>query len=189
MDFDLNSEQQQLADAIARWAEKDYNFEKRKQIISADAGVSSAAWQALAELGVLALPVPSEHDGFDGTAIDQMVVMQALGRALVVEPVFATALGVQFLKLAGGHGEVLTRIAGGEMVLACALGERQSRHDDRILITLCPVSGSRQVEILLLSDFEGSKVLQNSIALRNPGKTGGNNGSGPSLVEKAHRTP
>ena len=129
MDFDLNSEQQQLADAIARWAEKDYGFEKRKQIISSDAGVSNAAWQALAELGVLALPVPSEHDGFDGTAIDQMVVMQALGRALVVEPVFATALGVQFLTLAGGHGEVLAQVAGGEVVLASALGERQSRYE------------------------------------------------------------
>lgn len=129
MDFDLNSEQQQLADAIARWAEKDYGFEKRKQIISSDAGVSAAAWQALAELGVLALPVPSEHDGFDGTAIDQMVVMQALGRALVVEPVFATALGVQFLKLAGGHGDLLAQVAAGDMVIACALGERQSRHE------------------------------------------------------------
>jgi alkylation response protein AidB-like acyl-CoA dehydrogenase len=129
MDFDLNSEQQQLADAIARWAEKDYGFEKRKQIISSDAGVSTAAWQALAELGVLALPVPSEHDGFDGTAIDQMVVMQALGRALVVEPVFATALGVHFLKLAGGLGDLLAQVAAGDMVLACALGERQSRHE------------------------------------------------------------
>jgi alkylation response protein AidB-like acyl-CoA dehydrogenase len=129
MDFDLNPEQQQLADAIARWAEKDYSFEKRKQIISADAGVSAAAWQALSELGVSALPVPSAYEGFDGTAIDQMVVMQALGRALVVEPVFATALGVQFLKLAGGYGEILRKVANGEMVLACALGERQSRHE------------------------------------------------------------
>jgi alkylation response protein AidB-like acyl-CoA dehydrogenase len=129
MDFDLNSEQQQLADAIARWAEKDYGFEKRKQIIGSDAGVSASAWQALAELGVLALPVPSEHDGFDGTAIDQMVVMQALGHALVIEPVFATALGVQFLKLAGGHGQILGGVASGEIRLACALGERHSRHD------------------------------------------------------------
>jgi len=129
MDFDLNPEQQQLADAITRWAEKDYGFEKRKQIIRSDAGVSSAAWQALAELGVTALPVPAAHDGFDGTAIDQMVVMQALGRALIIEPVFATALGVQFLKLAGGQGEVLTRVASGDMALACALSERQSRHE------------------------------------------------------------
>ena len=129
MDFDLNPEQQQLADAIARWASKDYDFEKRKQIIRSEAGISADAWQALAALGVNALPVPAAHDGFDGTAIDQMVVMQALGRALIIEPVFATALGVQFLKLAGGQGDVLTRVASGEMILACALSERQSRHE------------------------------------------------------------
>jgi len=73
--------------------------------------------------------VPSAHEGFDGTPVDQMVVMQALGRALVIEPVFATALGVQFLKLAGSHGELLSQVASGELTLACALNERQSRHE------------------------------------------------------------
>ncbi len=129
MDFDLSPEQQQLSDAIARWTEKDYSFEKRKQIIHSDTGTSGPAWQALSELGVPALPVPSDHEGFDGTPVDQMVVMQALGRALVVEPVFATALGVQFLKLAGSHGELLSQVASGELKLACALNERQSRHE------------------------------------------------------------
>lgn len=129
MDFDLSPEQQQLSDAIARWTEKDYGFETRKQIIHSDAGISESAWQALAELGVLALPVPSDHEGFDGTPVDQMVVMQALGRALVVEPVFATALGVQFLKLVGSQGDLLTQVAAGSLRLACALNERQSRHD------------------------------------------------------------
>ena len=129
MDFDLNPEQQQLADAITRWTEKDYDFETRKHIIASEAGVSDTAWQALAELGVFALPVPSEHDGFDGTAVDQMAVMQALGRALVIEPVWATSMGVQFLKLAGNQGDLLTHVASGEMKLACALGERQSRYE------------------------------------------------------------
>jgi len=63
MDFDLSPEQQQLSDAITRWTEKDYGFEKRKQIIHSDTGTSGSAWQALAELGVLALPVPSDHEG------------------------------------------------------------------------------------------------------------------------------
>lgn len=145
MDFDLNPEQQQLADAIARWAAKDYDFEKRKQIIRSDAGVSPEAWQALAELGVTALPVPAAQDGFDGSAIDQMVVMQALGRALIVEPVFATALGVQFLKLAGGHGDLLARVAAGEKVLACALGERQSRHELTQIATTARRTGDHYV--------------------------------------------
>ena len=129
MDFDLSPEQQQLFDAITRWAEKDYGFETRKKIIHSESGHSDAAWHALAELGVLALPVPADYDGFDGTAIDQMVVMQALGRALVIEPVFATLLGVEFLKLATGHGELLAKVAAGEIKLACALSERQSRHE------------------------------------------------------------
>ncbi len=129
MDFDLNPEQQQLADAIARWAGKEYNFEQRKAAIHSAAGISDAAWSALAELGVMALAVPSEHGGFDGSAVDQMVVMQALGRALVVEPVFATALGTEFLKHAGSHGALLAQVASGELKLACALGEPQSRHE------------------------------------------------------------
>lgn len=129
MDFELNPEQQQLADAMARWAEKDYGFEQRKQILRSEAGVSEAAWQALAELGVMALPVPSEQGGFDGSAIDQMVVMQALGRALVVEPVLATALGTRCLTLAGGQAALLEQVAAGSLRLACAFGERQSRHD------------------------------------------------------------
>lgn len=129
MDFELNPEQQQLADAVRRWADKDYGFEARKAIIASAEGVSAQAWQALAELGVLALPVPSEHEGFDGTAVDQMVVMQALGRALVVEPVLATAMATHGLKLAGGRGELLSQVASGELALACAFGERQARHE------------------------------------------------------------
>lgn len=129
MDFELNPEQQQLADAIARWAEKDYGFEQRKQVVRSDAGVSEAAWQALAELGVMALPVPSGQGGFDGSAVDQMVVMQALGRALVVEPVFATALGTHCLHLAGQQEERLEAVAAGTLKLACAFGERQARHE------------------------------------------------------------
>lgn len=129
MDFELNPEQQQLADALARWAEKDYGFEQRKQILGSQAGVSEDAWQALAELGVMALPVPSGQGGFDGTAIDQMVVMRALGRALVVEPVLATALGTHCLMLAGGQEDLLEQVSDGSLKLACAFGERQARYD------------------------------------------------------------
>lgn len=129
MDFELNPEQQQLADAITRWAEKDYGFEQRQRIVQSAAGISEAAWQALAELGVPALPVPADCGGLGGDAVDQFVLMQALGRGLVVEPVFATALGTRFLALAGGHGELLEQVAAGTLRLACALGEPQARHE------------------------------------------------------------
>jgi alkylation response protein AidB-like acyl-CoA dehydrogenase len=68
--------------------------------------------------------------------------MQGLGRALVVEPYFATVLGAEFLKLGGGHAGVLERVATGELKLACALGERQSRHDMANIETTATPQGS-----------------------------------------------
>lgn len=128
MDFTFKEEQQQFADALRRWVDKDYSFEARKKIIHSEAGVSGEAWATLVELGMLALPVPEQQGGFSGSAVDMMVVMQELGRGLVVEPYFATVLGAQFLKLAGGQEGLLERVAAGELKLACALGEQQSRH-------------------------------------------------------------
>jgi alkylation response protein AidB-like acyl-CoA dehydrogenase len=129
MDFEFNEEQRQFADALKRWVERDYGFDTRRAIVNGAEGVSAEAWHTLVELGMTALPVPSEHGGFDGSALDMFVVMRELGRALVVEPYFATVLGAQFLKLGGGHGRLLEAVATGELKLACALGERQSRHD------------------------------------------------------------
>jgi len=142
MDFTFNQEQQQFADALRRWADKDYRFEARQAIVHSDSGVSDAAWATLTELGMTALPLPGEQGGFDGTAVDMFLVMQELGRALVVEPYFATMFGAQFLKLAGGHASVLEQVAQGSVKLACALGEAQSRHELHDIATTATGSGN-----------------------------------------------
>jgi alkylation response protein AidB-like acyl-CoA dehydrogenase len=129
MDFNFTQEQQQFSDALRRWTEKDYSFDQRKKIVHSASGVSAEAWATLAELGMTALPVPEEQGGFNGSAVDMMVVMHEIGRGLVVEPYFATVLGAEFLKQGGGHDGLLEQVAGGEIRLACALGEKQARHD------------------------------------------------------------
>lgn len=129
MDFTFSQEQQQFADAIKRWAAKDYTFEKRHAIIHSETGTSDTAWATLAELGLLALPVPESAGGFAGNAIDMLPAMQEVGRALLIEPLFATLLGAECLRLAGGHDQLLAQVAGGELKLACAFGERQARHE------------------------------------------------------------
>src|SRR5450830_1267753 len=142
MDFNFNQEQQQFADALRRWVDKDYAFEKRRSIIHSNAGVSDSAWAGLAELGMTALPLPASAGGFDGTAVDMLLVMQELGRGLIVEPYFATVLGVKFLTLSGGHDAVLEQVASGSVKLACALGERQARHDLFDIATTATSSGN-----------------------------------------------
>ncbi|MFC5481170.1 acyl-CoA dehydrogenase family protein [Massilia suwonensis] len=141
MDFNFTSEQLQFADALKRWIGRDYGFEARRAIIHSDSGTSDAAWATLAELGMTALPVPEESGGFSGNAVDMFVVMQELGRGLVVEPYFATVLGAEFLRLAGGRGELLEQVASGGLRLACALGERQSRHDMFDIATRAAANG------------------------------------------------
>src|SRR5690349_15425590 len=131
MDFNFKEEQLQLADALKRWIARDYTFEARRAIVGSPAGVSDAAWATLAELGLTALPLPEAQGGFDGDAVDMFVVMQELGRGLVVEPYFATMFGAEFLRRGRAHEALLERVAAGDLKLACALGERQSRHDLR----------------------------------------------------------
>ena len=152
MDFEFTQEQQQFSDALRRWMEKDYTFEHRKKIMHSEAGVSADAWNNLVELGVTALPVPEEQGGFSGSAIDMMVVMKEIGRGLVIEPYLATALGAQFLKLAGNQGSLLVQVAAGETKLAAALGEKQARFDLFDIRTTAAASGDGYV-------INGTKVV------------------------------
>ena len=99
MDFDFSDDQQQLRDAVARWVEKGYTFERR-QSIAKQGGFSREVWNELAELGLTALTVPEQYGGLGQSAVDVMVVMEELGRGLVMEPLaqafVATAVLSQF---------------------------------------------------------------------------------------------
>jgi len=141
MDFNFKEEQLQFADALRRWVDKDYGFDVRQRIVHSASGVSDAAWNTLVELGMTALPVPEEQGGFSGDAVDMLVVMQELGRGLVVEPYFATVWGAKFLQLAGNQHHRLEDVAKGELKLACALGEKHARHDLSDIKTIASING------------------------------------------------
>ena len=88
-------------------------------------------WRQFAELGVLGLPFAEEHGGFGGGAVETSLVMEAFGRALVVEPYLATVVMCGgLLRHAASDAqlsEIVPGIAAGERVLAYAQVERQSR--------------------------------------------------------------
>ncbi|MGF6601104.1 alkylation response protein AidB-like acyl-CoA dehydrogenase [Paraburkholderia sp. GAS448] len=133
MDFTFNDEQQQFADALRRYLDRNYGFEARQTIVKSDTGVADAHWTAFTELGLTALPVPEAQGGFNGGTVDMLVVMQELGRALVVEPYWATAVGIEALRLAGSaqgdDAQLLERAAAGEIKLAVAFHEPAARYD------------------------------------------------------------
>ncbi|MGE0232639.1 MAG: acyl-CoA dehydrogenase family protein [Flavobacteriaceae bacterium] len=96
MDFDLSDEQRLLGESVARFVAGRYDFETRLKTMREPGGWSRDAWRELAELGLLGLPFAEEDGGFGGGGVETMVVMDALGRGLVLEPYLATVI------LAGG---------------------------------------------------------------------------------------
>jgi pimeloyl-CoA dehydrogenase small subunit len=131
MDFDLTDEQRMLADSVNRFVADRYaDFEKRSAYRAEPAGYAAANWSSMAEMGLLALPLPEDQGGFGGGPVETMLVMEAFGRGLVVEPYLATVvLGLGLLRRAGADPALLEEVAAGGATLAFAHQERQARHD------------------------------------------------------------
>ncbi len=146
MDFDLTEEQRLLRDSVDRLVADHYTFEKRKAHRAEPDGWSRAMWAQYAELGLLGLPFAEEHGGFGGGGIEAMLVMEAFGRALVLEPYLSTiVLAGTALRLAGSaamQAALLPQIAEGKRLLAWAHGERQARYDlSDVMTTAKPRGG------------------------------------------------
>jgi len=101
--------------------------------VASPRGWSEEVWAKLAELGLLGLPFPAEHDGFGGTAVDVMIVMEAIGEGLIVEPYLPTVgLGGQFVARGGSavqQKRFLPAIAQGKCRMAFAHIEPGARYD------------------------------------------------------------
>ncbi|MBP0446415.1 acyl-CoA dehydrogenase family protein [Roseomonas sp. SSH11] len=133
MDFELSEEQRLLQDSVKRLLADRYGFEQRRAIAATPGGWGREIWAAFAELGILGLPFAEEEGGFGGGPVETMIVMEALGGALALEPYLTTVvLGGGFLR----HGaepalraELAPCIAEGALLLAFAQTEPQSRYD------------------------------------------------------------
>ena len=147
MDFDLNDDQRMLKDSVDRVIADKYGFEQRKGFMKEPDGWSRAMWAQFAELGVLGLPFAEEHGGFGGGPVETMIVAEAIGRGLVVEPYLATVvLGGGLIRRAGDaalQAELLPQIAAGDLLLAFAHVERQSRYELHNVATIARNEGGR----------------------------------------------
>ena len=133
MNFDFTEEQIMLRDSVARFIQDDYNFDTRQRIAGSDEGMSRDNWQTFAQLGWLSIPFAEEHGGFGGNAVDVMLMMEQLGKGLVLEPYLATVLLFGGLLQKGGSAEQqanhIPKIIDGSCLGALAYLERQSRFE------------------------------------------------------------
>lgn len=147
MDFSLNDVQLMLADSIEKFVANDYDFETRQKYSGSQTGYSQDVWKTFAELGWTAVPFSEGDGGFDGGPVDMMVVMERLGRGLVVEPYLANiVLAGGVLKRAASEAqkaEWLSPLIGGELQATLAFAEPQARYDLSNILTAAVQDGDR----------------------------------------------
>jgi pimeloyl-CoA dehydrogenase small subunit len=156
MDFELTEEQQLLKQTCERYFGDHYQFESRKRYAHEPRGWSLIAWKQYADLGLLGVPFAEDYGGFGGGPVETMIVMEQIGRVLLLEPYLATVvLGGGFVRLGGSdtqRAEILPKIAAGELSLSFAHAERRARYDLADVATTARRDGAAYV-------LDGAKTL------------------------------
>ena len=145
MDFTFNEEQSLIQDQVDQFILKEYDWETRQSLSHSDLGFGQENWQKFAELGWLGISVSEDSGGFGGSAIESMLIMEAFGKGLVVEPFLETMI------MSGGilddHGSteqkssLLEPAIAGNMQLALAYAEPQSRFNLSDVVTEAKADG------------------------------------------------
>ncbi len=184
MNFELNDEQRLLQDSVARFVQDNYELENRIKLVATSQGFSSELWTTIAELGWLALPFDEADGGFGGSPIEIMVIMEQLGKGLVLEPFFANVvLGGGVLKRAANaqqKAELLPAFIEGTRQLTLAYAEEQARFDLHDVTTTARADGDAFVinghksmvanaatatQLIVSTRTSGGQVDENGISL------------------------
>lgn len=132
MNFELDTDQQQLQASLRRLLDSEASFERRRAASATPAGFNAAVWRSMAELGVVAMAMPEAYGGYGLPPVALLPVLQELGRALSLEPYLATAvLGATAVATAGSAAQkdlLLNEAASATRLLAFAHEERAARH-------------------------------------------------------------
>jgi len=132
VDFDLGDEQRMLKDSIDRLVDEQYDFGRRSKYLAQPPSWSRELWRRFAEMGLLGLPFAEADGGFGGGPVETMLMMEAVGRGLLLEPYLATVvLGGGFLRLCGTPSQrrsLIPPLVNGDSLMAFAHSESQARY-------------------------------------------------------------
>src|SRR5450759_840553 len=166
MDFDLSEEQRLLKESVDGLLGSSYDFDARRKYMAEKGGWSKAAWNKLAEQGLLGLPFSEDDGGFGAGAVETMIVMEALGKALVLEPYLATVvIGGGFLRRGGSAAQkaaYIPSVIDGSKTFAFAQLEKNSRYDLQDVSATAKKKGGAYVidgEKFVVLNGEGADTL------------------------------
>lgn len=131
MDFSFTDEQQMLLDTTRRFIAERYDFDFRKSVRDSEAGWSRDTWTQLADLGLLALIVPEEDGGIGAGPVGAMLVSNAMGEGMLLEPFLSSAIVATGAVVALGSAQQrvqwLPPMSAGELIAVLAHDEAATR--------------------------------------------------------------
>lgn len=143
MDLQYTPEQNQLRESVERFVREEYDFTRRRKLVAGDPGHDENCWKSYAQFGWLAVPFSEEDGGIGGDATDTGIVMEGVGRGLLLEPYLANVVlaggMLAALGSAGQKAEWLQPMMAGERKLALAYAEPESRYE----LTHCATTAQR----------------------------------------------
>ena len=123
----MNESQEMLRRTAREFLEANCPTTLVRQLEASDKGYSPALWEQMAGLGWMGLALPIEHGGEGGDAVDQLVLSEEMGRALLPSPYMTSAVACgQLVSLAGSvsqREEILPSLAQGKLIMSLALHE------------------------------------------------------------------
>jgi alkylation response protein AidB-like acyl-CoA dehydrogenase len=156
MDFNLSKEQELLRDGLGRFLSTRYDLEKSRAAAKTGAGWQPDIWRGFAdELGILGAALPEDVGGIGGGPVEVMVIAEALGHALVVEPYVDTVVVAGgLLQRAGGPAAaaLLEQVVAGRAIVALAAAEPGSGEQWQDVSTVAERDGDEWV-------LRGSKIV------------------------------
>ncbi|MBS0480902.1 MAG: acyl-CoA dehydrogenase family protein [Proteobacteria bacterium] len=133
MDLSYTETQEMLRDTLARFLTDTYDFETRNKMIASPEGRDPGIWRALSsELGLTSAPFAEEYGGMGGGHLENLIMMEELGKVIAIEPWLQTVvIGGGALQAVGGARaqEVIPQIIAGDCLIAWAYAEPTGRYD------------------------------------------------------------
>ena len=106
MDLAYTDEQNMLRESIEKFLASEYDLSARQNLVASDTGFSTQHWQTYADLGWLGMPIAEDFGGLGGDLVDTMIMFEAFGKGLVIEPVLSTlVLFAGALEIAGSEDQ------------------------------------------------------------------------------------
>ncbi|HWB67052.1 MAG TPA: acyl-CoA dehydrogenase family protein [Mycobacteriales bacterium] len=126
--FVFTDEQLELRAAVRRFLDARSPSTEVRRLMETDDGYDAAVWSQMAEqLGLQGIAIPEDHGGSGCGPVEQLVVLEEMGRALLCAPYFSSVILAANALLASGDvaacKDYLPGIADGSLIATVAGAE------------------------------------------------------------------